>query len=218
MVVQSATGLRTKKEASSALVRQSARYIMASAQKKVIVRRFLGDVLAGYLPVNGFVQHGDVGLLDLDGRINSIPLSDVKYICYVRDFNLGDNLNPERLSRRAFLARPRSDGLWIRLTFCGSHSGPQESRPSNPRVPDLLEGLAASDVSLLNDLLADLGLHLTPPDTRSNTQRIFIPRSSFTDLQILAVITSPSRRKLAQSPTSSLQDELFSTPLPPSTH
>lgn len=183
---------------------------MGSTHKKVIVRRFLGDVLPGYLPVNNFVRHGAVGLLDLQGRLSSVALSDIKHISYVRDFNLGDSLNPERLSRRAFLARPRSEGLWVRVTFrspgVSSH---------DPRSPDTLEGLAATDISLFDDLLSDLGLYLIPPDTRSNTQRIFVPRSSLNNLQILAVITTPSRPKPAAPPSAALQDELFDTPLPP---
>lgn len=183
---------------------------MASAHKKVLVRRFIGDVLPGYLPISSFVHHGAIGLLDLQGRVSSMALSDIKQISYVRDFNLGDTVNPERLSRRAFLARPRSEGLWVRVTFCTPGS------PSpGPRPPDTLEGLAATDISLLDDLLADLGLYLIPPDTRSNTQRIFIPRSSLNDLQILAVITTPSRPRPAPPPSTTLQDELFNTPLLP---
>src|SRR5215471_15091873 len=97
---------------------------MSSAHKKVIVRRFLGDTLAGYLPLSGFVRSRAtdkdrvVDLLDLSGRVTSIPLAEIKHICYVRDFNLNDP-NPERLTRRTFLARPRTEGLWLRLTFRG---------------------------------------------------------------------------------------------------
>jgi len=183
---------------------------MAAAHKKVIVRRFLGDVLPGYLPPNSFVRHGAVGLLDLEGRMTSMVLSDIKQISYVRDFNLGDTLNPERLNRRSFLARPRSEGLWVRVTFRAPGA-----TSNDPRPPDTLEGLAVTDISLLDDLLSDQGIYLIPPDTRSNTQRVFIPRSSLTELQILAVITTPSRPKPATPPSTALQDELFSTPLPP---
>lgn len=182
---------------------------MASNHKKVIVRRFLGDVLPGYLPVSSFVRDGAIGLLDLDGRMSSIALSDVKYVCYVRDFNLGDAVNPERLTRRAFLARPRSAGLWVRIAF-RNPAGLHEARS-----PDLLEGLVAPDLTLLDDLLTDTGIHLTPPDTRSNAQRIFVPRSSISDLQVLAVITNPSRRKSPSPSQAALQEELFETPLPP---
>ena len=42
----------------------------------------------------------------------------------------------------------------------------------------ILEGLAANDLTLLDPA----GLLVTPPDTRSNTQRIFLPRTSITEL------------------------------------
>ena len=132
-----------------------------------------------------------------------VPLNGIKHICYVRDFNLTDTLNPERLTRRTFLARPRTEGLWLRLTF---------------RTEDQFEGLAPIDASLLDDILNDAGLHLTPPDTRSNTQRIYIPRTSITSLQLIAVITTPSRKKtLPASAAANLQSELFNAPLPPNT-
>ncbi len=174
---------------------------MSSSNKKVIVRRFTGEAVPGYLPMSCFVRNRTIDLLDISGRIVPILLNDIKHICYVRDFNLTDTLNPERLTRRTFLTRPRTEGLWLRLTF---------------RTEDQLEGLAAIDVSLLDDLLNDAGLELTPPDTRSNTQRIYVPRSSITDLQLIAVITTPSRKKPLPAPTApSLQNELFNAPLPP---
>jgi hypothetical protein len=181
---------------------------MSSAHKKVIVRRLHGDTLPGYLPLSGFVRlrAGDkervLDLLDLSGRVLSIGLAEIKHICYVRDFNLGDTVNPERLTRRTFLARPRTEGLWLRLSFQGQATPASE--------PEQFEGLAPLDLSLLDDALNDAGLFLIPPDVRSNTQRIYIPRSSISDLQLLAVITTPSRKKpLPGGSTSSLQEDLF---------
>jgi hypothetical protein len=175
---------------------------MSNTRKKVIVRRFSGDTLPGYLPHAGFARNNSIDLLDLAGRILALPFNDIKTISYVRDFNLSDPSNPERLTRRAFLARPRTEGLWLRLTF---------------RSSDMLEGLAPTDRSLIDALVDDAGLFLTPPDTRSNTQRIYVPRAAITELVLLAVITSPSRRQLLSSqPTKeSLQDELFHLPLDP---
>ncbi len=176
---------------------------MSSSHKKVIVRRFTGDVLPGYLPLSTFVRNRSIDLLDLSGRVTVLGINDIKHISYVRDFNLPDTANPERLNRRTFLARPRTEGLWLRLTF---------------RTGDLLEGLAPTDATLLDDLINDSGLFLTPPDTRSNTQRIYIPRTSITDLQLLAVITSPSRRKpLPAANVPSLQEDLFNAIIPPNT-
>jgi hypothetical protein len=180
---------------------------MSSAHKKVIVRRFTGETLPGYLPLSSFVRNRTpqpaIDLLDLSGRVIPLFLNDIKHISYVRDFNLADTVNPERLTRRTFLARPRTEGLWLRMTF---------------RTGDLLEGLAPTDIGLLDDILNDAGLHLTPPDTRSNTQRIYVPRTSLTELQLIAVITTPSRRKpLPAASVPTMQEDLFNTLIPPNT-
>jgi hypothetical protein len=176
---------------------------MSSAHKKVIVRRFTGETLPGYLPLTGFVRNHALDLLDLSGRVVPLLLNDIKHVSYVRDFNLNDAANPERLTRRTFLAKPRSEGLWVRMTF---------------RSGDLLEGLAPIDITLTDDLIQDTGLHLTPPDTRSNTQRVFVPRTSLTEIQLIAVITTPSRRKpLPASSVPSLQEDLFDNLIPPNT-
>lgn len=178
---------------------------MSASRKKVIVRRFTGETLPGYLPVSAFVHDKTIDLLDLAGRVITLRINDIKHICYVRDFNLTDSLNPERLIRRTFLARPRTEGLWLRLTF---------RAPDGDKDP--LEGLAPIDMALLDDAINDTGLFLTPPDTRSNTQRIYVPRTSIADLQLIAVITTPSRKKPLPAPTpTSLQEDLFNAPLPP---
>jgi hypothetical protein len=190
---------------------------MSNARKKVLIRRFAGDILPGYLPLSGFVRGQPPGqivdLLDLSGRISEIALKEIKTISFVRDFNLADTVNPERLARRTFLARPRSEGLWVRLTF----------RPDKraDQAPDLLEGLAATDISLFDSLIEDAGLSISPPDIRSNTQRIFVPRQAIADLQLLAVITTPSRRpvpaRTAEQLRKELQESLFQAPTPPNT-
>jgi len=175
---------------------------MPNSRKKVIVRRFSGDTLPGYLPSFGFVRDLAIDLLDLSGRMIPLPLNDIKTVSYVRDFNLSDTTNPERLARRTFLARPRSEGLWVRVTF---------------RTGDLLEGLAPTDRTLMDAMADDDGLFLTPPDTRSNTQRIYVPRAALSEIQMLAVVTTPSRRQpvATAAPKENLQDELFHLPLDP---
>ena len=163
-----------------------------SSRKKVLVRTLDHAIQAGYLPLSDILSPGTtdaIDLLDLSGRIRSIPLAEIRTIAYVRDFNLNDTQNPENLLRRTFLARPRTEGLWIRLTF-----GPG----------DMLEGLAPLDLALLDHLLTDHGLFVIPPDIRSNTQRLFVPRTAMIALQLLAVITTPSKPK-PSAPTLELQ-------------
>ncbi|QHN03303.1 hypothetical protein FTO74_07950 [Granulicella sp. WH15] len=167
---------------------------MSSSRKKVILRTTADATLSGYLPLAGLIENDSVSLLDLSGRVIAIPLASVKTICYVRDFNLTDTLNPERLTRRTFLARPRTEGLWLRITFASG---------------DQLEGLAPLDLSLLDALIHDRGLYLIPPDIRSNTQRLFVPHAAMTGLQLLGVITSPSKAAPAPKPTRPDQNDLF---------
>lgn len=87
---------------------------MPSSRKKAIVRKFSRDWVAGYLPSDGFV-HGDaVELLDLDGKVMALEMEQIKWVCFVRDFNSGETANPERLLRKTFAGRPRTAGLFLR--------------------------------------------------------------------------------------------------------
>jgi hypothetical protein len=156
---------------------------MASAQKKVIVRQFEGSLAWGYLPQAGLLTGSEVHLMEPDGRIHPFPFDTIKTIAYVRDFNLDDRQNPERLGRRSFQTRPRGEGLWIRLGL---------------RDGDSFEGLSSLDLSLLDSLAEDRGVFLTPPDSRSNTQRIFIPRPAIASMEVLGLVLSPARRLAAK--------------------
>ncbi len=171
---------------------------MAGSRKKVLLRTLDDAILPGYLAVSGFVGQANgvktVPLLDLEGRVSPVPLSSIRSIAFVRDFNLDDKLDPERLTRRTFLARPRSEGLWVRLILADS---------------SIFEGLAPLDMTLVDGLLGDRGIFLIPPDIRSNTQRIFIPRSAIHDIQFLAVITTPSKTKPIQPESQTDQAPLF---------
>jgi hypothetical protein len=150
---------------------------MAEAQKKVVVRLFDAAPVSGYLPAAGFVVDERLSVMDTTGRLISFGISDVKLVAYVRDFNPGDELDPERLGRKSFVTRPRVEGIWVRMTF---------------RDGDVVEGLAAGDMTFLDSLVGDGGLMVTPPDARSNTQRIYVPRGALTGVEFLGVI---SRRK-----------------------
>ena len=171
---------------------------MASSRKKVLLRTLDDAILPGYLPVSGFVDARDgvvsVALLDLEGRVSPVLLETIRSIAFVRDFNLDDKQDPERLIRRTFLARPRTEGLWVRLTLDGG---------------SIFEGLSAIDIALLDGVLEDRGIFLIPPDIRSNTQRVYIPRTAILEMQILAVITTPSKTRPVKPATEIEQAPLF---------
>lgn len=149
---------------------------MSSSQKKVIVRTRTYEALAGYLPMHGLAESEQIELLDLAGKVVAVPLADVKWVCFVRDFNSGEIDNPERLMKKTFSGRPRSAGVWLRLRLMDG---------------DLVEGLAGNDLTLLTGQ----GIFLTPPDIRSNTQRMFLPRTSIEGLEVVMVIAPIGKRK-----------------------
>jgi hypothetical protein len=159
-------------------------YSMASAQKKVIVRAAEGGLAWGYLPTEGFLRSGMVELMGVNGKIIPIAISEIRTIAYVRDFNLDDREDPERIGKRTFAARPRGDGLWLRLLF-------NEAEP--------LEGLAEFGLGMMDSLIGDQGLFLTPPDTRGNTLRIFVPRAALRAVEVLGWVTAPSKRLAAKA-------------------
>lgn len=53
-------------------------------------------------------------------------------------------------------------------------------------------------------------MYLIPPDIRSNTQRLFVPRAAMTQLQVLGVVTTPSKpARVVKVAAESIQDDLF---------
>jgi hypothetical protein len=56
---------------------------------------------------------------------------------------------------------------------------------------DELEGLASNDRTLVDGA----GLLLTPPDTRSNTQRIYVPRQAIQSLEVLSLVGAAGRKR-----------------------
>lgn len=112
-------------------------------------------------------------LLTPEGEHQEILLAKVRSIYFVRDFD--DDFAPER---RAFLSRPKLDGLWLRLRFLDGQS---------------LEGVVPND--LLS--LLDNGIQITPPDFNSNTDRIFIPRSALSEVTVLGVVGIARRKPAA---------------------
>ena len=163
---------------------------MSSSRKKAIFRKYSRDWLAGYLPAGGFVREGRVEMLDLEGKVVDLAADELKWICYVREFNSGELNNPERLLRKTFAGRPRGEGLFVRARL---------------KDGELIEGLAANDATLVT---SD-GLFLTPPDLRSNTQRIWVPRSSLESLEIVAVIGAAKKAAPREPAEKAAQEELF---------
>ena len=164
---------------------------MASGRKPVIVRKFSREWYAGYAGASLGEDSPALEVLDLTGKVLTIAWDAVKWVCYVRDFSSSsDQANPERLLQKRFAVRPRTTGLWLRMTL---NDG------------DELEGIASNDRSLVTGA----GLLLTPPDTRSNTQRIYVPRQAIQSLEVVSLIGAPARKHRPETRPTEPQPELF---------
>ena len=165
---------------------------VASQRKPVIVRKFSRDWCSGYAGVSFGQDAPELEILDLAGKVLHVSWEQIKWVCYVRDFPVGDSANPERLLHKRFSIRPRTAGVWLRMTLMDGEE---------------LEGLAANDRSLLEGA----GLLVTPPDTRSNTQRIYVPRTAIQSLEVVGLIGVGSRKHGISARQSSEQPGLFPT-------
>ena len=129
--------------------------------------------LRGYLSPTRLGQLDPIDVLTPDGEHEQIPLAKVRAIYFVREFS--DDFEPER---KAFLSRPKLDGLWVRLRFTDN---------------DTLEGVVPND--LLS--LLDNGLQITPPDLNSAIDRIFVPRTALSEVTVLGVVGIARRKPAA---------------------
>ena len=147
-------------------------------------------MLADKKPVRGYLNPARLGqadpidLLTPEGEHLEVGLSRVRSIYFVREFS--DDFEPQR---KAFLSRPKLDGLWVKLLFNDGET---------------LEGVVP------NDLLAllDNGLQITSPDLNSSTDRIFVPRAALSEVTVLGVV-GIARRKPAATAASPSQPRLF---------
>ena len=157
---------------------------MGTTHKKVIVRKMDRDTISGYVST-AFLVDGKIEILNTTGNVVSIDLRDVKGVYFVREF--GDS---ESLTRKTFTSRPRTEGLWVRLRF---------------RDNEIIEGM------MPNDLVQDGadGFSVIPPDTRSNTQRIFVPRTALAEMTVLAVIGEKKSQRRGRRPEDSRQVPMF---------
>ncbi|HZM10674.1 MAG TPA: hypothetical protein VFC15_10735 [Candidatus Limnocylindrales bacterium] len=157
---------------------------MATTHKKVVVRKMDRDMVSGYVSA-AFISDGKIEVLNTAGNVVAIDLREVKGVYFVREF--GDT---ESLARKTFTSRPRTEGLWVRLRF---------------RDNEIIEGM------MINDLVQDgtEGFSIIPPDTRSNTQRIFVPRSALAEMTVLAVIGEKKSQRRGRHPDDTLQVPMF---------
>ena len=158
-----------------------------STTKKVLVRRFDRETLAGFVNPQAFLQPAGVELLRPDGAVVVLPYPEVKTVFFVREFDSAE----EQPALKVFNTRPKTGGLWVRMRF---------------RDGEIMEGI------LVNDLLRlePSGFMIVPPDPTFTQQRVFVPKAALESCEVLGVVGSPLGRRKPK-PGSEDQIRLFDT-------
>jgi len=159
--------------------------LTGSTSKKVVVRRFERESLTGFVNPRAYLLATGVELLTQEGTVSVLPYAEVKAVCFVRDFahQEGD------LGSRLFQARPKTEGLWVRMLFLDN---------------ELMDGLLPNNLLQLEPF----GFTVVPPNPSSNNQRIFVPRSALREFHVLGVVGSQLRPR-KRKPLPKTQLEMF---------
>ena len=160
-----------------------------STNKKVLVSRFDRETLSGYVNPQSFLLEQGLELLSQGGSVSIVPYSEIKLVCFVRDFQQGE----PRKELRLFTARPKLEGLWLRLQF---------------RDGDAMDGMLSNNLLQLDQY----GFSVVPPDPGFQNQRIFVPKAALASVQVLGVVGSPLRATRKAKPAAKEQISLFDKP------
>ena len=140
----------------------------ASTNKKVLVLRFDRETLPGFVSPQTWLQADGLELLSTGGSVAVIPYGEVRFVCFVRDFDQGE----PRRELRTFTTRPKTTGLWLRLHF---------------RDGEIMDGIMSNNLLQVEPQ----GFSFIPPDPGYQNQKIFVPRAALATIQVLGVVGSP---------------------------
>jgi len=145
--------------------------LASSTNKKVQVLRFDREPVPGIVNPTTYLAQTGVEVLSLAGSLVVVPYPEIKIVHFVREFD-----SPAEPQRRTFLSRPKLDGLWVRMTF---------------RDEDHLEAVLPNNLLQLEAQ----GFTVIPPDFSYTNQRLFVPKSALTAMEVLGVVGSPLTRR-----------------------
>ncbi|MCZ2155323.1 MAG: hypothetical protein LC114_15705 [Bryobacterales bacterium] len=117
------------------------------------------------------MQRDFLEILLVSGAIQQVPYDVIKSVAFVKDFDPPRG-QPEQ---KTFRSRPKIEGLWVRMQF---------------RDGELAEALLANNLALASDQ----GFLVTPPNSLGNIQRLFVPKTSLTEMVVLAVVGGRSAK------------------------
>jgi hypothetical protein len=161
--------------------------VAGTTSKRVLAVRFDREPVAGYIDPGTYLRADGIELLTPAGNVSNLPYSEVKAICFVRDFESF----PGWKENRVFTSRPKSEGLWIRFVF---------------RDGDQMDGVLSSNLLLLEAQ----GFSVAPADPTFQNQRVFVPKAAVTEIKVMGVVGIQVRQQRKPKPKPG-QLEMFET-------
>ncbi len=149
--------------------------VPASTNKKILIRRFEREAVAGFVNPQSWQQPDGLEVLSQSGAVLSVPYDEVKAVYFVREFTEAPG------ESRVFNTRPKMQGIWLRLHF---------------RDGEVMDGLMPNNLLQVEAR----GFTLMPPNPTSNHQRVFVPREAVTEVTVLGVVGSPLKPKEKEKP------------------
>ena len=137
-----------------------------------MVLRFEREPVPGFVQTPGGFTKDAVELLTPSGNVQRVPYSEVKAVCFVRDFEEGDGWQ----RNRAYAARPKTPGLWVKLTF---------------QDGDTTEGVIANNLLLMEPA----GFQVILPDPTLAGLRVFVPKEALKEIVVLGVVGISAKKR-----------------------
>lgn len=162
----------------------------SSTAKHVVAYRFERQPVEGYVNSATFLDLPALELLTKAGSVQTIPISELKAVCFTGEPARFDLFDADLLFER----RPRMPGLWTRFTL---------------RDGDRIDGILPHN---LRDWPAK-GFIFIPPRAPVIGQRVFVPREALTRTEFQGVIgvAAARREKPVRKPPAQGQLEMFET-------
>lgn len=138
-------------------------------QQRVIVRYADGSMLRGYIPAEDAIPpqtdvSGALAVRRTDGEQEYVEIGKIKAIFFVKSFE-----GSRRYSEfKVFTHQPNGRGVWVRVQFDDG---------------EVMEGIAPNSLETYTRPV----FSLTPPDPRSNNERVLVSKQCIKQMQILGL-------------------------------
>lgn len=151
------------------------------------VRLFGQRHIEGYVSPRHYLQKSGIELMARSAEAVFIRYERLRAVYFIKEF--GTDL--DRDQRKLFATRPKLGGLWVRMRFLDGEE---------------LEGVIPNDLRIMGEY----GITLTPPDSKGNAQRVFVPREALDAFVVMGVIGRPYKlNRPARKKPSAIQIKMF---------